>query len=72
MKRTILAGRVFSERPSAGSRRTRPTAWLLAALVASVVMLSGFGRTVFAQTASAPKQAVVETTAGTFIIDLAP
>src|SRR5260370_6108272 len=31
---------------------------------------SGFSRTVFAQTA--PKQVVVETSAGTFVIDLAP
>jgi peptidyl-prolyl cis-trans isomerase B (cyclophilin B) len=35
------------------------------------VSSSDFSRTVFAQTAP-PKQAVVETTAGTFIIDLAP
>lgn len=35
-------------------------------------VMSGFSRTMLAQTASSPKQAVVETTAGTFIIDLAP
>src|SRR5207253_4076177 len=33
--------------------------------------VSGFSRTVLAQTV-APKQAVVETSAGTFVIDLAP
>ena len=34
-------------------------------------IVSGFSRTVLAQTV-APKQAVVETSAGTFVIDLAP
>ena len=46
---------------------------LLAYLVAVAItyVVSGFSRTVWAQT-SPPKQAVVETTAGTFIIDLSP
>jgi cyclophilin family peptidyl-prolyl cis-trans isomerase len=58
-----FVGRVFSDPPRAGFKRTRP-AWLLIALVF-------FSGTVFAQ-ALPPKQAVVETTAGTFIIDLTP
>jgi peptidyl-prolyl cis-trans isomerase B (cyclophilin B) len=45
------------------------TTYVLAQCVATYVV-SGFSRTVVAQTA--PKQAVVETTAGTFVIDLAP
>ena len=39
-------------------------------LIVLICVLFGFGRTVSAQTV--PKQAVVETTAGTFVIDLAP
>jgi peptidyl-prolyl cis-trans isomerase B (cyclophilin B) len=35
-------------------------------------VVPGFSRIVSAQTTSPPKQAVVETTAGTFVIDLAP
>src|SRR6266849_3574748 len=48
-------------------RQTRRTVWLLMALVTYVG--SGFSRTVSAQ--ASPKQAVVETTVGAFIIDLA-
>lgn len=43
--------------------------WLIAGLLIAPVV-SGFSRTIHAQTSA--KQAVVETSAGTFIIDLAP
>jgi len=45
---------------------------LFLALAAATYAVSGFSRSTLAQTASPPKQAVVETTAGTFIVDLAP
>ena len=38
----------------------------------SRTVLQGFSRTMFAQTAAVSKQAVVETSAGTFVIDLTP
>ena len=43
----------------------------LASFFVLMYVVSGFSRTVTAQ-APPPKQAVVETTAGTFIIDLSP
>jgi peptidyl-prolyl cis-trans isomerase B (cyclophilin B) len=43
---------------------------LIAVILALTNVVSGFSRTVFAQ--APPKQAVVETSAGTFVIDLAP
>jgi cyclophilin family peptidyl-prolyl cis-trans isomerase len=49
--------------------------WLalfVVAVVAVTYVGSGFSRIISAQTPSPPKQAVVETTAGTFIIDLSP
>jgi len=85
MKTKTYPGPVFAHRPApSGSNRTRPAALCAALLVTYGV--SGFGgtagivtnlspglsRTVFAQTTPSPKQAVVETSAGTFIIDLTP
>ena len=40
------------------------------AVTVQLFVASGFSRTVFAQ--SPPKQAVIETSAGTFVIDLTP
>jgi cyclophilin family peptidyl-prolyl cis-trans isomerase len=45
---------------------------LWVACVALTYVGSGFSRIVSAQTSSSPKQAVVETSAGTFVIDLTP
>jgi peptidyl-prolyl cis-trans isomerase B (cyclophilin B) len=52
-------------------RKVLGGAVLVANVVLSAYVASGFSRT-FAQSAPAPKQAVVETSAGTFVIDLAP
>ena len=43
---------------------------LIVSIAVCMSVVSGFSRTVFAQTA--PKQAVVETSAGTFVLDLDP
>ena len=52
------------------STNLRRACLLSLGVVTSWYVVSGFGRTVTAQTV--PKQAVVETTAGTFVLDLTP